>query len=649
MGYNLSLGSFEGIEEKVQELYFQRLQTRKKKSHRRRNLLINREQVILKEGISKIVTEQMPMTASQHSQAKRSAESCSDKQKMSPEIKPEQKISSKALEQTNEPINGYSHMAPPAVQASHKAFKCLGNSVQKAKTLEASEYTESNSNTDIVNPNSSSHLENNSSINEDVVISADKLECVVNDADKLDCVVNDVETCSIGQSVSINPQSGSTDTNNCINFPHGTCDNNCTKFIPEEQVNEDIARQTSVCDCSDSREVSDVNFVKKSGLMQSTAVNWDSDGWSSERTSTPVVDDIIQEISTEVEKDISSGNIKSSTPNSNVQNANTEKFSENSPTQPRDISNSEQHYLSRRLYISSTSSEETKPCPKSTCIPDGEHELRYRLEFSNLDISRISSSSNKDSLQSWCKNVEDQDDPVFETTMSPSGDICTEGNSVEGVDNAGRNTMVTSTNVENDGKLKSVQVDSHDFVSSDVPNLEGSPLKSTSFSILDSNNQTPSSWGVLSGDLADSDCTTEQSDSMVQLSVDSSPDVNIGPDSLELQDLQALKYSQSIASSYDQSWEKKVSEFLRTPSFGTPQSSILWSSYDEISTPSICEYESQENMHKRKLLRLDSMTSQTPSTLSFASATDVLSSYDLNIQAKIKISDKPVRCLVLTR
>lgn len=87
--------------------------------------------------------------------------------------------------------------------------------------------------------------------------------------------------------------------------------------------------------------------------------------------------------------------------------------------------------------------------------------------------------------------------------------------------------------------------------------------------------------------------------------------------------------------------DQRLADFLRTPSMSSKISS-LWSSYDNISTPS--------NHDDSKLLRPTPQyrgpLSHSPSSASFGSDVDLLYNVDLKLEAKMKISDKPVKCLL---
>jgi hypothetical protein len=92
----------------------------------------------------------------------------------------------------------------------------------------------------------------------------------------------------------------------------------------------------------------------------------------------------------------------------------------------------------------------------------------------------------------------------------------------------------------------------------------------------------------------------------------------------------------------------KVQEFLRTPSISSKASSV-WSSYDEISTPSVKEDDEDVDGFGRKIQTLSGLISHTASNSSLCSMVDSLYTVDVTLQAKVKISDKPVRSFVKTR
>ncbi|XP_052092597.1 uncharacterized protein LOC127729029 isoform X4 [Mytilus californianus] len=92
----------------------------------------------------------------------------------------------------------------------------------------------------------------------------------------------------------------------------------------------------------------------------------------------------------------------------------------------------------------------------------------------------------------------------------------------------------------------------------------------------------------------------------------------------------------------------KVQDFLRTPSISSKASSV-WSSYDEISTPSVKDDEVDADGFGRRIQTLSGLISHTTSNSSLCSMVDSLYTVDVTLQAKVKISDKPVRSFVKTR
>ncbi|XP_069120277.1 uncharacterized protein [Argopecten irradians] len=98
--------------------------------------------------------------------------------------------------------------------------------------------------------------------------------------------------------------------------------------------------------------------------------------------------------------------------------------------------------------------------------------------------------------------------------------------------------------------------------------------------------------------------------------------------------------SGSMMSSVDQ----KVQDFLRTPSISSRPSS-LWSSYENISTPSQGD-EDTDSVGKH---RVRSIISHSASSASLCSTTpDVFFTTELSLQMKVKIADKPVRSFLKT-
>ncbi|XP_053380466.1 uncharacterized protein LOC123534907 isoform X2 [Mercenaria mercenaria] len=89
--------------------------------------------------------------------------------------------------------------------------------------------------------------------------------------------------------------------------------------------------------------------------------------------------------------------------------------------------------------------------------------------------------------------------------------------------------------------------------------------------------------------------------------------------------------------------DQRLADFLRTPSISSKPSSI-WSSYENISTPSHVE----DSKFLRPMPQHRGRLSHSPSTASMGSDNDLLYNVDLNLEAKMKISDKPVKCLLST-
>ncbi|XP_067661994.1 uncharacterized protein [Haliotis asinina] len=99
----------------------------------------------------------------------------------------------------------------------------------------------------------------------------------------------------------------------------------------------------------------------------------------------------------------------------------------------------------------------------------------------------------------------------------------------------------------------------------------------------------------------------------------------------------------------DYSLEQKMAKYLQTPTFGTAHSSKGWSSFDNLSTPSRDQDTSSPDQRRAVFLRGDSLhsdVSRGTSSVSLATMAESLYAADLYVQAKVKISDKPVKCLV---
>ncbi|XP_033761397.1 uncharacterized protein LOC117343169 [Pecten maximus] len=92
--------------------------------------------------------------------------------------------------------------------------------------------------------------------------------------------------------------------------------------------------------------------------------------------------------------------------------------------------------------------------------------------------------------------------------------------------------------------------------------------------------------------------------------------------------------------------DQKVQDFLRTPSMSSRPSS-LWSSYENISTPSQGD-EDTDSVGKRPV-PVRSIISHSASSVSLCSTTpDVFFTTELCLQMKVKIADKPVRSFLKT-
>ena len=117
--------------------------------------------------------------------------------------------------------------------------------------------------------------------------------------------------------------------------------------------------------------------------------------------------------------------------------------------------------------------------------------------------------------------------------------------------------------------------------------------------------------------------------------------LSIGPkiaDDLDWADVFTPQYSTHSPSS---SADHRMADFLKTPSLSSKHSS-LWSSYDNISTPTEQDGRHLPILHRGHL-------SHSASTASFSSETGIIYNVDLALEAKMKISDKPVKCLLPTR
>jgi len=102
---------------------------------------------------------------------------------------------------------------------------------------------------------------------------------------------------------------------------------------------------------------------------------------------------------------------------------------------------------------------------------------------------------------------------------------------------------------------------------------------------------------------------------------------------------------QSSTSPHSSSLDNRLAEFLRTPSLSSRPSS-LWSSFENISTPS---QEDTESVGVGKRLVPKNVISHSASSASFGSTADMCYSTDLGLQVKVKIADRPVRTFLKTR
>ncbi|XP_060065766.1 uncharacterized protein LOC132546088 [Ylistrum balloti] len=94
--------------------------------------------------------------------------------------------------------------------------------------------------------------------------------------------------------------------------------------------------------------------------------------------------------------------------------------------------------------------------------------------------------------------------------------------------------------------------------------------------------------------------------------------------------------------------DQKVQDFLRTPSISSRPSS-LWSSYENISTPSPGDEDTDSVGMGKRLVPVQSVISHSASSASLCSTTpDVFFTTELCLQMKVKIADKPVRSFLKT-
>lgn len=92
------------------------------------------------------------------------------------------------------------------------------------------------------------------------------------------------------------------------------------------------------------------------------------------------------------------------------------------------------------------------------------------------------------------------------------------------------------------------------------------------------------------------------------------------------------------------SMDQRVVDFLRTPSISSRPSSV-WSSFENISTPSVKE----QDFIGRQFTNISSYLTHTDSSNSLNSMAEALCVVELSMEVKVKIADKPVRGFLKTR
>ncbi|XP_062582307.1 uncharacterized protein LOC134244056 isoform X1 [Saccostrea cucullata] len=92
------------------------------------------------------------------------------------------------------------------------------------------------------------------------------------------------------------------------------------------------------------------------------------------------------------------------------------------------------------------------------------------------------------------------------------------------------------------------------------------------------------------------------------------------------------------------SMDQRVADFLRTPSISSRPSSV-WSSYENISTPSVKE----QDFIGQQFANISSYLTHTDSSNSLSSLAEALCVVELSMEVKVKIADKPVRGFLKTR
>jgi hypothetical protein len=92
------------------------------------------------------------------------------------------------------------------------------------------------------------------------------------------------------------------------------------------------------------------------------------------------------------------------------------------------------------------------------------------------------------------------------------------------------------------------------------------------------------------------------------------------------------------------SMDQRVVDFLRTPSISSRPSSV-WSSYENISTPSVKE----QDFIGRQFANMHNLIVHTDSSNSLSSMAEALCVVELSMEVKVKIADKPVRGFLKTR
>ncbi|XP_052789974.1 uncharacterized protein LOC128224223 isoform X2 [Mya arenaria] len=300
--------------------------------------------------------------------------------------------------------------------------------------------------------------------------------------------------------------------------------------------------------------------------------------------------------------------------------------------------------VKRHGSTSADSGSSTQKSAKVVHVNRGDQDAQYRLDFSNVVVD----------TEIDCGHI------------TPNGERRSSHNSHSDLDlqsdfDRHRTAMLERDSRKNSLDLGCIQ-EKCSRLESDVSMATSShgSLNSLSGSLgsLDSLNSSPSSKGATSGEGRGSERKKlfEFLKTPSLASRQASLGLKIIEDDIEWTELYSGNYTSQSPSS---STEKRIADFLRTPSISSKPSS-LWSSYENISTPSqVCPtptppVDTRPHTRDKRWLHPGTPSygrgrlSHSPSNASIGSEGDLLYNVDLNMEAKMKISDKPIKYLLAT-